>query len=79
MDFTKEQEEFRARLIERLQSVENVDLLEEVQQILDTNDSGGDFWQELSEDQKSIAMKGLDELKDGKGISAGKVIEDLKQ
>jgi hypothetical protein len=79
MRFTKEQKEFRARLVDRLQSTNSLEILEKVRQILDWGESDGDFWDDLSDIEKAKVMKGKQELKDGHAIPAKQVLDDLNQ
>ena len=79
MKLTTQDEMLRSELVERLQMIERPDLLQEVRAILDKYESKKDFWDELTPKQQAMVRKGMEELKDGKGIPAEEVMRKLKK
>ena len=79
MKLTTKDEKLRSELIQKLQSVESPDLLQEVREILYRNEPKKDFWDDLSEKQQAMVKKGMAELKEGKGIPAEEVLRRLKR
>jgi hypothetical protein len=79
MKLTTQDEKLRSELIEKLQTIESRDLLQEVRAILYRNEPKKDFWDELSVKQQAMVRKGLAELKAGKGIPAEEVLRRLKK
>ena len=79
MKLTTQDEKLRSELIERLQAIENPDILQQVIEILSRNEPKRDFWDELSGKQQAIVKKGIAELKAGKGIPAEQVLRKLRK
>jgi hypothetical protein len=74
---TAELNEIKLNLISWINQISDADLISFLEGIRNSR-SKGDWWDELSSDQKKIIQNGLKDAEDGKVISSSQFLKKLK-
>jgi hypothetical protein len=71
--------DLKSKIVERINSITDVQILEELDRITEEFKAAGDFWDDLAPAQKNSIEVSIKQLEEGKGIPHEQVMEEVKR
>ncbi len=68
-------ETIKLELIEWLTKLQDTNTIEYLKIVKDSRVSGNDWWNDLTEDQKTAIERGIEEIKEGKVVAHEEVVK----